>query len=188
MYLLAHFCLICVILVAKAENLNSTGLTEASKFTRDFLKSSESLFDSQNELLGNLKPLKKQKNNPLSTENVPFWLALSNRALFLQYQIYKSDRQQKMRLDLVRKIPYLKRETNQCLHDPWSSPKHCSLKEVVQNLDFICLVDNSSNDFVKDGLDNFEAKTPSIHSNYQFFCWIIFGSYLLTLFKSQIIV
>lgn len=181
MYLLAHFCLFCLILV-------STGLTKTSKFTRDFLKSSESLFDSQNELLGKLKLLKKPKNNPLSTGNVPFWLALSNRALFLQYQIYKSDKQRNMRLDLVRKIPFLRREINQCLHDPWSSPKHCSLKKLVQNLDFICLVDNSSLDLAKDGLKKFEAKTPSIHSNYQLFCWIIYGSFLLIAFKYQTII
>ena len=135
--------------------------------TSKFLRTAESLFDGQNELLARL-----------STRNGPLWLSLANRALLLQHQAYSSGQTRRLRLDLQRRLPTLRRETSACLRDPWSDARLCAFRRLVRNLDLICLVENASAELLRGGLRAFEVgRRRESHIDYQFFCWIAFGNF-----------
>ena len=103
---------------------------------------------------------------PWIDESTPFWLKMANQALYLDYKNYKNTKILLMKLDLAKKLPYLRKLTNICLINPWSNIKACNLKKITKNIDFLCLIDNSTPDL------NFFTKN---YSNYNKFCWIIYA-------------
>lgn len=116
---------------------------------------------------------------PWMNTNASYWVKLANQAKFLEHENLKYKEIFTIKLDLAKKLPYLKKQTNICLLNPWSSPEACSLKKLTKNIEFLCLIDNSNPKFVSDQIF-FKAFKSSlmyskILSDYRVFCWLIYA-------------
>ena len=95
----------------------------------------------------------------------PFLLRMTNQALFLEHNKYKDHKKTLWKIELSKKLPYIKRMTNECLRNPWSNEKNCKFEILNRNIKFLCMLD----DVYK--LDSKEQK----ENDYLSFCWIIFS-------------
>lgn len=176
--IIQHF--ITLIFVTNVYSNNQT-----SPFLNEHLKNLYSEYNNFNVIIPKLTEYQrfhnKQLNLPWQDFNTPFWLKMANQAMLLDYENFKNSKILLMKLDLSKKLPYLKKLTNICLSNPWSNIDTCSLKKITKNTEFLCLIDNSSPQFVeknsifklfKYSSDN---SNDQISSDYKVFCWIIYG-------------
>ena len=121
----------------------------------------------------------KNINLPWTNPNASYWINLANQAELLDHENIKYKQIFMIKLDLAKKLPYLKKQTNICLINPWSNHEVCSLKKLTKNIEFLCLIDNSNSKFVSNQIFSKIFKNSSFYSkilsDYRVFCWLIYA-------------
>ena len=168
-------------LIFRVTSLNET----VSPYLNDNLRNLYTEYNNFNVIIPKLNQyqrfLNRDFNLPFQDSNLPYWLRMANQALYLDYTNYKNTNILLMKLDMAKKIPYLRKLTNVCLSNPWSNTDACSLKKITKNIEFLCLIDNSSPSFVSDDTVfrkfkySYQNLNDPINSDYKLFCWIIYG-------------
>jgi hypothetical protein len=159
------FCFISFIFLTDLAFTGAYQNQTTTLYVKSFLQKSDSLLDSNNEILSSLHSIK----------NAPFWLEMANQALRLQNKINETKKKNLILHRFLNKLPHLRKVTNLCLIDPWSNSGKCSFETLIKSLSLLCLVDNSNG--VASSLEVF--KTISCSSNtydYKIFCWITYGN------------
>jgi hypothetical protein len=96
----------------------------------------------------------------------PFWLRMANQALFLEYIKHKHQKKITMKHELSKKLPYLKKITNNCLENPWANEDFCKFKKLDRNIKLLCLIEDVN--MVQLG------PKETQQSLYLSFCWLIY--------------
>jgi hypothetical protein len=133
-------------------------------YVKSFLQKSDSLLDSNNEILSSLHSIK----------TAPFWLEIANQAIRLQNKINETKKKNLVLHRFLNKLPHFRKVTNLCLIDPWSNSGKCSFETLIKSLNLLCLVDNSN--AVASSLEVFKTISCSPNTyDYKIFCWITYG-------------
>lgn len=144
---------------------------------KDFLMESRSRLNNWNKLLPKLKEIMPSKFNRSWTNfDSPFWLRMANQALYLQYLQEKKEKKSMLKFELAKKIPFIKKITNQCLTDPWSNMDSCKFEMLSKNIQLLCLIENLDSYQI----ENFFKLVNSTNSEvYSKFCWIVYAIHYL---------
>jgi len=130
----------------------------------DFLLYSNGRNEKANTSLLNVEQSENEKS---SVNNLgPFWLRMANQALFLEYIKHKHQKKISMKHELSKKLPYLKKLTNNCLENPWSNEDFCRFKTLDRNIKLLCLIEDVNVVQLR--------REDSQQSLYLSFCWLIY--------------
>lgn len=176
---------LCVLLFSCIIKISSLETNSSSPYLNDNLRNLYSEYNHFNVIIPKLDEYHRFLNRdltlPFQDSSSPYWLRMANQALFLDYTYYKNTKLALMKLDMAKKVPYLRKLTNVCLSNPWSNRVACSLKKITKNIEFLCLIDNSNPDFVSDSTVftkfkySYDSANDLISSDYKLFCWMIYG-------------
>ncbi|CAF0909295.1 unnamed protein product [Brachionus calyciflorus] len=151
-------------LVIRANDVNET--------VKEFLLESNSRFNEWDKMLPTLnETIFKNFRRIWSNSDVPFWLRMANQALYLEYSRHKEEQKTLVKLDMARKIPFIKKLTNKCLDNPWSNLHECNFDTLNKNIQFLCLIENV-NSFRIENLFRFKNYSSESYSK---FCWLVYG-------------
>ena len=109
----------------------------------------------------------------LLSRSRPFWSRIAQQAIYLNKQNAKYAQKLAFKLEIAKKLPYLKRLTNDCLNYPWHHTVGCEFKQVTRNIELICLIEGVEKLSIQDMLHYDRAHTKRIDFKYDLFCWII---------------
>jgi hypothetical protein len=134
-------------------------------------------FDTLEDFLLNSNRKVEKSNTPLvyldhvlnthypNSKRKSFLLRMTNQALFLEHNKYKDHKKTLWKIELSKKLPYIKRMTDKCLRNPWSNEKNCKFEILNQNIKLLCMFD-----------DVYKFDSPEQKVNvYLSFCWLIFS-------------
>lgn len=146
---------------------------QTNRSVNDFLIDSRSRLNNWNKILPKLKEILPEKfNRSWSNLDSPFWLRMANQAQYLQYLQEKNRKISILKFELAKKIPFIKKITNQCLADPWSSVNLCKFNFLNRNIQLLCLVENLEPYQIENLFNLANSKTSELFSKY---CWIIYA-------------
>jgi hypothetical protein len=108
-----------------------------------------------------------------SQKDVPFWLRLANQAMYLQFDKIKDKHKLLLKIEIAKKLPYLKKKTYLCLMNPWfNDDVSCKFENIRSNIEFLCLIQNSNPVELQ---NNILSSTSTGYNDVSSLCWIIYA-------------
>lgn len=147
---------------------------EVSSFVQEYILNSNFRLNEWNRLIPRLNELlyQKERVKPWSSREIPFWLRMANQALYLEYDKHKNEQKLLIKLDMAKKIPFIKTYISKCLSNPWSNSQECNFETLDKYIQLICLIENVSSFRIE---RFFRYPNVSALEGYENFCWIIYA-------------